>query len=355
MKTFNFSPGPSKLPDEVIHKASEAVKKYKPTNNSILEITHRSKEFEEIIEKTKESLKFQFSIPDDYKILLLQGGATFQNSLLAYNFPTNSNIGCLVIGTWGMKTYNDILKVLENVEKYEFNYSQLSSIFKKSFRDFDFLHVTSNETIEGIQIRNLLEIKNSNLIVDMSSDIGSHKFSFKNISYIYAGAQKNLGIPGVTLCIIKEDFLNQKNSNPAYLNLSELVRNNSLLNTPSTFSIYILNLVLEWMEEMGGISYFEKKSLHQSNLIYEFLENNKKYFEFLEKSEFRSRSNITFNFKKREMTDMFLDAALKKGIFGIKGYRSIGGVRISLYNSITDEMVNYLLKFTEKFVTKELK
>ena len=350
-KLYNFNPGPSKLPEEIIHRIIKAINYYTPINSSILEITHRSKEFGEILENIEKNLYLLFNIPDEYKLLLMQGGATFQNALIPYNIPLEKKIGCLVNGHWGKKTFGDYKKVFRNVEKFEFSFDSLDSIYEHEYSKFNYLHVTSNETIDGIQIRNLSKIKNSNLIVDMSSDIGSYKFSFENISYIYAGAQKNLGIPGVTVSIIKKDFI-VENDNPAYLNLSELTQNNSLLNTPSTFSIFVLNLVLEWMNEMGGLDYFENKSIHQSNLIYEFLDSYKENFLVLDKSEFRSRSNITFNFRNLELNKKFIEYSKELGIEGINGHRSVGGVRVSLYNSITDDMVSFLINNIEKFLVQ---
>ena len=294
------------------------------------------------------------NIPNEYEILFLQGGATYQNTLIPNNIAIDKNIGCIVNGHWGMKTFEDFSKVLSNVEMIELNYETIGSIYLNDFSNFDFLHITSNETINGIQIRELSKIKNSNLIVDMSSDIGSYKQNFKNIDYIYAGAQKNLGIPGVTLCIIDKDFI-KENSNPTYLNLNELNESKSVLNTPSTFSIFIFHLVLEWMIEMGGLEYFENKSNNQSSLIYEFLDSQNDKFTLLNKSEFRSKSNITFNFKNLELTNKFLEYTKQNGILGINGHRSVGGIRISLYNSITNEMVDYLISQIEYFLKQEYK
>ena len=348
---FNFSPGPSKLPLEVINKASEAILNYKPINSSILEISHRSNEFAKILENIEDKLIKILNIPEEYDILFLQGGATFQNALIPNNIKNDKNIGCIVNGHWGMKTFEDFSKVASNVEMIEINYENLSSIYLKDYSNFDYLHITSNETINGIQIRDLSKINNLNLIVDMSSDIGSYKHNFNNIDYIYAGAQKNLGIPGVTLCVINKDFL-AENNKPAYLNLKVLNEKKSLLNTPSTFSIFIFDLVLQWMVEMGGIEYFEKKSIDQSRLIYDYLDTHDDIFTVLEKSEFRSRSNITYNFKNSDLTNNFLEYTKEKGIIGINGHRSVGGIRISLYNSITDEMVIYLLDQIEQFLRK---
>jgi phosphoserine aminotransferase len=350
-KLFNFSPGPSKIPLDVINKASEAIVNYKPINSSILEISHRSKEFAQILENIEGNLIKILNIPEEYEILFLQGGATFQNALIPNNIQNNKKIGCIVNGHWGMKTFEDFSKVVGNVEMIELNYENLSSIYLNDFSNFDYLHITSNETINGIQIRDLSKINNSNLIVDMSSDIGSYKYNFNNIDYIYAGAQKNLGIPGVTLCIINKDFFIENNK-PSYLNLKVLNEKKSLLNTPSTFSIFIFDLVLKWMVEMGGIEYFEKKSINQSSLIYDYLDTNNDKLIVLDKSKFRSRSNITFNFKNLEYTNKFLEYTKENGIIGINGHRSVGGIRISLYNSITDEMVNYLLDHIEKFLRK---
>jgi phosphoserine aminotransferase len=351
---YNFSPGPSKLPDSVISKASEAIFNYKPINSSILEITHRSKEFAKILENIEQNLIKILNIPDYFDILLLQGGATFQNALIPNNISFEKNIGCIVNGHWGLKTYEDFSKVLNNVELIEKSYETLETIYIEDYSKFNNLHITSNETINGIQIRELSKIHNANLIVDMSSDIGSYKLSFENIDYIYAGAQKNLGIPGVTLCIINKDFI-KENSNPTYLNLYELNASKSLLNTPSTFSIFIFDLLLQWMIEMGGLEYFENKSNDQSSLIYEFLDSQNDKFTLLNKTQFRSKSNITFNFKNLELTNKFLEYTKQNGILGINGHRSVGGIRISLYNSITNEMVDYLISQIEYFLKQEYK
>jgi len=351
---YNFSPGPSKLPVSVINKASEAIVNYKPINSSILEITHRSKEFTKILDNIEQNLTKILNIPECFDILLLQGGATFQNALIPNNISFEKNIGCIVNGHWGLKTYEDYSKVLNYVELIEKSYETMETIYIEDYSKFNNLHVTSNETINGIQIRELSKIHNANLIVDMSSDIGSYKFSFENIDYVYAGAQKNLGIPGVTLCIIEKDFI-KENSNPTYLNLNELNESKSVLNTPSTFSIFIFHLVLEWMIEMGGLEYFENKSNNQSSLIYEFLDSQNDKFTLLKRSEFRSRSNITFNFKNLELTNKFLDYTKQNGILGINGHRSVGGIRISLYNSITNAMVDYLISQIEYFLKQEYK
>ena len=349
-QVHNFQPGPSKLPKSVLDLIQPSINEYESTGKSILEISHRSNEFLEILEKIDENMKSLFGLPENFHCLLMQGGATYQNTFISNNIKDVQNVGCIVTGTWGLNTYEDFSKVRSLVTKYEFD--SLHELFDNTdLSNHDFVHLTSNETIEGIQIKNFNEIKSDNLIIDMSSDIGSYKHNFNNIDYIYAGAQKNLGIPGVTLCVINKDFL-VENNKPAYLNLKVLNEKKSLLNTPSTFSIFIFDLVLQWMVEMGGIEYFEKKSIDQSRLIYDYLDTHDDIFTVLEKSEFRSRSNITYNFKNSDLTNNFLEYTKEKGIIGINGHRSVGGIRISLYNSITDEMVIYLLDQIEQFLRK---
>ena len=224
MKKYNFSAGPARLDISVIEKAKESIIEYKNTGISILEISHRSKEYKEIMEKLKINLTNLLNIPDNYFILLLQGGATYQNSFLPYNYGFENNIGCLVTGEWSKKTYEDFTLVKEtemiNIEDSKIE-EFLSGENNRYFKDLDYLHVTSNETINGIQIRDFKNIKHSSLIVDMSSDIGSYKFDWDNLKYIYAGAQKNMGIPGVTLCIGDETHLSNI-ENPSYLNLKKL-------------------------------------------------------------------------------------------------------------------------------------
>ena len=185
----------------------------------------------------------------------------------------------------------------------------------------------------------------------MSSDFGSYNFEWENISYIYSGAQKNMGIPGVTICVGKNEVLNNT-ENPSYLDLKKLVENDSVYNTPPTFSVYVLYLVTEWMLNCGGIKYFEEKSISSSELIYRQLEEHGKHI-ILPVSEYaRSRSNVVFNFNDPSLEEDFFKKAEEENILGIKGHRSVGGVRISLYNAINEEMIDYLNKFISRFFEK---
>ena len=354
MSVYNFSPGPSKLHQDVIDKVEASIQKYDNTGKSILEISHRSNEFDELLENIKLNLTTLFNLPKNFDVLLIQGGATFQNTLLPMNIDKNKKIGVLVNGTWGKKTYEDFKKLNPNTDLFEVSKNNLGEYLEKNnFENLDYLHITSNETIEGIQIKDFNEVAHSNLLVDMSSDLGSYPFSFDKVSYIYAGAQKNMGIPGVTICLVNKDFLIDVD-NSSYLNLKKLTTSNSVLNTPPTFSIFVLNLVTEWMIKSGGLDYFEKKSISQSNELYKFLDENSNLFDFSSELRFRSKSNVVFKFKEDKYNDTFIKQANDSGIIGINGHRSIGGIRVSLFNSVDQPMFNYFMDFFKKFINESL-
>ena len=354
MSVYNFSPGPSKLHQDVIDKVEASIQKYDNTGKSILEISHRSNEFDKLLENIKLNLTTLFNLPENFDVLLIQGGATFQNTLLPMNIDKNKKIGVLVNGTWGKKTYEDFKKLNPNTDLFEVSKNNLEKYLEKNnFENLDYLHITSNETIEGIQIKDFNEVAHSNLLVDMSSDLGSYPFSFDKVSYIYAGAQKNMGIPGVTICLVNKDFLIDVD-NSSYLNLKKLTTSNSVLNTPPTFSIFVLNLVTEWMIKSGGLDYFEKKSISQSNELYKFLDENSNLFDFSSELRFRSKSNVVFKFKEDKYNDTFIKQANDSGIIGINGHRSVGGIRVSLFNSVDQPMFNYFMDFLKKFINESL-
>jgi len=347
---YNFSPGPAKLDSSVISKSQDAVTNYQNTGLSILEIGHRSKDFETLINALQENMVNIFNIPSNYFTLLLQGGATYQNTFIANNFDKeNKLLGCLVTGTWGRYSVEDFSKI-RDTKIIELSDNEIENYVQTPWdlEGVDYLHLTSNETINGVQLREFNKIQHDSLLIDMSSDIGSYSFEWDNIAYVYAGAQKNMGIPGVSICIGNEKYLNS-DDNSRYLNLGQLVEKNSLLNTPPTFSIYVLKLVTDWMIEMGGIKYFEEKSIRQSSRLYEQLQTYEEFLILPVNEYSKSRSNIIFKFLNEDLEKKFLIEAIEKGILGLNGHRSEGGIRISLYNSVTDEMVDYLSEFMDKF------
>lgn len=352
MKVNNFSAGPSKIPNTVVKQVSKDILDYQNLGYSVLEISHRSKVFEEILDNVKAHLYELLKIPDNFEIFFLQGGATFQNTFIPANKPSLiDNLLFLISGTWGKKTYQDFERyhnqnfpsMLLNDKTYEELKTKIDN------NDEKYLYITSNETIEGLQIRNFNNFEDKELIIDMSSDICSYVFDWKNISYVYAGAQKNLGIPGVTICISKKGFL-EKNNLTSYIDAHNHIDKDSAFNTPPTFSIYVMLKVLEWITDSGGLEKIQSDNFIKAELLYKFLDDNSDKFNMSVPKEFRSYSNIVFDFKDSKITTNFLQSSIDKGFLGLNGHRSIGGVRVSNYNSISNDMMNDLITHLKGFI-----
>ena len=352
MKINNFSAGPSKIPNEILQNISEEIIDYKNLGYSVLEISHRGAAYEELVSISKSKLRKILNIPDDFQIIFIQGGATFQNTFIPVNKKSLiDNISFLISGTWGEKTHSDFELYFGNkISNHNIQHIGYENVLTNiSNSDEKYLYFTSNETIEGIQIRDFNTFKNKKLIVDMSSDICSYEFDWSNLSYIYAGAQKNLGIPGVTICIFKQGF-HEKNTKTSYLDIENHILKNSSFNTPPTFSIYVLSKMLDWILNSGGIKKIEKNNYKRANKLYQYLDENDDYFQLLAPKNLRSYSNIVFDFKEGLKTQKFLNHSVENGFIGLNGHRSVGGIRVSNYNSITDEMIDNFLVLLEDFV-----
>ena len=352
MKINNFSAGPSKIPQTVLDQLGKDIIGYKDLGYSVLELSHRSQEFDEILQDTKKNLVNILNIPKNFDVIFLQGGATFQNTFIAANKPSLfDNIIFLLTGTWGTKTYEDFQKYSgKKISKISLSDQKLEDLVEEvNLHKSEYLYLTSNETIEGIQFKNF-NCFNKKLIIDMSSDICSYKFDWDNISFIYAGAQKNLGIPGVTICILENDFI-EENNLTSYLNAKNHINKNSAFNTPPTFSIYVMLNILNWININGGIEQIEENNISKANKIYRLIDENLEKLIPLAPKDLRSTSNIVFDFKDKSKTEQFLKQSSENGFLGLNGHRSIGGVRISNYNSISQEMVSNLLDFIQKFLS----
>ena len=352
MKVNNFSAGPSKIPNTVINQVSKDILDYQNLGYSVLEISHRSKVFEEILDNVKAHLYKLLKIPENFDIFFLQGGATFQNTFIPANKPSLiDNLLFLISGTWGKKTYQDFERYhnqnFPSVSLNDETYNELKTKICKI--DEKYLYITSNETIEGLQIRNFNNFEDKELIIDMSSDICSYVFDWKNISYVYAGAQKNLGIPGVTICISKKGFL-EKSNLTSYIDAHNHIDKDSAFNTPPTFSIYVMLKVLEWITDSGGLEKIQSDNFIKAESLYKFLDNNSDKFNMSVPKEFRSYSNIVFDFKDSKITTNFLKSSIDKGFLGLNGHRSIGGVRVSNYNSISNDMMKDLITHLKGFI-----
>ena len=352
MNIYNFSAGPSKIPQTVIDQLAKDIINYKDFGYSVLELSHRSQAFEEILYDTKKHLVDILEIPKNFEVIFLQGGATFQNTFIAANKPSLfDNIIFLLTGTWGKKTYEDFQNYSgQEISKISLSNQKLEDLVEEvNNYESEYLYLTSNETIEGIQLKNFNNF-NKKLIIDMSSDICSYKFDWENISFLYAGAQKNLGIPGVTICIFKNDFIEEANLT-SYLNANNHINKNSAFNTPPTFSIYVMLNILNWINTNGGLKQIEESNVAKANKIYHFIDKNLDKLTPLAPKDLRSASNIVFDFKDKNQTEKFIKQSNENGFLGLNGHRSVGGVRISNYNSISQEMVSNLLEFIQKFLS----
>ena len=350
MKIHNFNAGPSVLPNDVYKYSSKSITELDETGLSILEISHRSEKFAEIISKAKELV---FSISDldsnDYEVLFLQGGASHQYLMVASNF-LNNVAGYVNTGTWSEKAiaeakyYGNVIEVASSKDK---NHSYIPNDIEL-LEDMDYLHITSNNTIFGTQFHKFPQAKYP-LIADMSSDIFSRKINFSAFDLIYAGAQKNIGAAGVTMVILKKELLNKtRRKIPSILSYQNHVDKKSLYNTPPVFSIYTCMLNMEWILKSGGIEEIEKKNIEKAKLLYDEIDTNDAFYGFVEKSD-RSIMNVTFGINKNYNSERFNAICSNNSIHGIKGHRSVGGFRVSLYNAISIESVKVLIETMQEF------
>ena len=344
MKKHNFSAGPSILPLEVIDNASKAVRNLNNKGLSLLEISHRSKDFISIMDEAcLLALELTGLKNRGYNALFLQGGASLQFLMIAYNF-LKTKAGYINTGTWSEKAIKEAELFGEVVEiasskNNNFNYIPKEIKIKE---DFDYIHLTTNNTIFGTQFHNIPEC-NSSLIADMSSDIFSRIIDYSKFDLFYAGAQKNIGPAGTTLIIINESLLSEINNNiPSMLSYKTHIDKESMFNTPPVFSIYTTMLNLRWIKKNGGIKNLENLNRKKANLIYNEIDTNSKFVGFAEKDD-RSFMNVTFNLINSEEINIFDKICEENNIVGIKGHRSVGGYRASIYNAMTIESVQILV------------
>ncbi len=353
-RVYNFSPGPSTLPLPVLERAQKELLDYEGTGMSIMEMSHRSKTFQELVDRTKELLIELMSIPKNYKVLFLQGGATTQFSMVPLNlFSKYKKADYAITGSFAQKAaqeakrYGSVHEVASSKDK-KFSYIPDIDSMKAS-SDSDFFHITTNNTIYGTRYTKLPDTGNVPLVADMSSNILSEVYDVSKFGLIYAGAQKNMAPSGLTVVIIREDLLgNAMDITPIMLNYQVHADNNSLYNTPTTFSIYMAKLVFEWLKELGGVPAIEKINIEKANILYDCIDNSRLYTGTADPKD-RSLMNVTFTLPNEELTVKFIDEANQEGLSTLKGHRSVGGIRASIYNAMPIEGVKALVDFMKKF------
>ncbi len=353
-KVHNFSAGPCILPQEVLKQASEAVINFNNLNLSLLEISHRSKDFVDVMEKAQALVKELLNVPAGYSVLFLQGGASLGFLKTAYNFmKEGGSAAYLNTGTWAnnaQKEATRLGKVIEVASSKDKNYNYIPKNYQIP-GDADYLHITTNNTIFGTQLKNI-PISRIPIIADMSSDIFSKKINVADFVMIYAGAQKNMGPAGTTLYIVKDSALGKTGrSIPSMLDLQVHIKKESMFNTPPVYPIYVSMLNLQWLKDNGGVEWIEGINEQKAALIYNEIDSNP-LFEGTAERDSRSNMNPTFVLTNEALKDEF-DAMWKAAnISGITGHRDVGGYRASMYNALPLESVQVLVNVMKEFTKK---
>ncbi len=353
-RVYNFSAGPAALPEAVLQKAANELVEYKSAGMSVMEMSHRSKDFTAIIEEAESTLREIMKIPDNYKVLFIQGGATSQFAMVPMNLFKNSKKCDLIhTGNWTKKALGEIkrygeVNILASSE--DKTYSYIPKVDSSQFsKDADFFYICSNNTIYGTRYTDFPDTGNVPLVADMSSNILSEEMDISRFGIIFAGAQKNIGPAGVTVVIIREDLVgNAMDMTPTYFDYKTHADNDSLYNTPPTYGIYMANLVFQWIKEQGGLTAMQNINEEKAKILYDYLDESS-LFEGTAAKEDRSLMNVPFVTGSDDLDAAFIKGAASEGLVTLKGHRSVGGMRASIYNAMPTEGVKKLVEFMKKF------
>jgi len=353
-RVYNFSAGPATLPEAVLEKAKSELLDFKGSGMSVMEISHRSKEFTEVLEKAEANLRTLMTIPDNYRVLFLQGGASSQFAMVPLNLLHKSRKADYInTGQWSKKAiaeakrYGNVRVVASSDDKV-FNY--IPEIRNEMFDpEADYVHITTNNTIYGTTFHEIPDTGKVPLVADMSSNILGQVYDVNKFGLIYAGAQKNIGPAGMAVIIIREDLVGKAmDFTPTMFNYQIHVDNGSRFNTPPCFAIYMAGLVFEWLINLGGVKVIEKINREKAGLLYEFLDNSKLFRATVNGAE-RSIMNVPFVLPSEVLNEQFIKEASQKGLKTLKGHRTVGGMRASIYNAMPKEGVVALVEFMKKF------
>ena len=356
-RVHNFNAGPGALPLPVLQRIKEELLDWRGSGMSVMEMSHRSPEFESINAAAEAGLRKHLAIPDDYAVLFLQGGGSMQFTMAPMNLCLQGKpVDLIHTGTWTAKALGELKKgILHNVaastEADKFARLPRKDEIKYS-PDASYVHVCTNNTIEGTQWTEMPVTGGAPLVADMSSDIASRPIDVKKFGLIFAGAQKNLGPSGVTIVIVRKDLAERADKNlPTILQYRTFIKEKSLYNTPPTFAIYIVGLVMEWIEAEGGITAIEKRNNTKAKLLYDTIEASKGFYRCPVENSSRSKMNVVFRVAggNEDIEKQFAVEAAEAGLVGTPGHRSVGGMRVSLYNAVTLNAVEALTCFMHEF------
>lgn len=352
-RVHNFSAGPAALPLEVLKKAQEELVNFQDMGRSVMEISHRSPEYTEIDHQAKSKLRDLLGFGADFEIMFLQGGASSQFMMVPFNFLSNDQTADYIdTGRWSAKAIKEA-EIFGNVHRpfssKESGYDRVPQNSELNLSDnSEYVHFTSNNTVAGTQFAKEPETNGVPLVCDASSDFLSKPLDIAKYGLIYAGAQKNLGPAGVTIVIVRKDFLQKAKSENVPTILQYKTHAEKIFNTPPTFNVYMVNLVLEWIQDQGGLSYFKKYNEEKAGLVYDTIDADDFYRGAVEEDS-RSLMNITFRLPSEELEAQFLSEAKEHDLYALKGHRSVGGIRASIYNACPRESVEALVNFMKDF------
>ncbi len=357
-RIFNFNAGPSTLPLPVLEKAAGEFVDFNGKGMSIIEMSHRSPDYDAVHQQAMSLIKELLGLPDNYKVLFIGGGATMQFSMIPLNFlPAGKSCDFTVTGTWAKKAFADAGKVGKVNVVYDGKDDNYLNLPKPEDLELDkdaaYLHMTSNETIGGIQWHTFPDTGDVPIICDMSSDFMSRKLPIDKFGLIYAGAQKNAGPAGAAIVIVREDMLERCPDNQlAYLDYKIHAAKDSLYNTPPVFTIYMISLVMEWVKAQGGLAAMEKLADERSGMIYGAMEKDSGFYRCPVPAHCRSKMNVVFRLPSEDLEKKFIAEAAEQGMGGLKGHRSVGGCRASIYNAMPVEGARALADFMGEFAKK---
>lgn len=353
-RVYNFAAGPAILPEEVLKEAADEMLDYNGTGMSVMEMSHRSKDFEVIIQYAERNLRELMNIPNNYKVLFLQGGASMQFAMVPMNLMKNRVADYIITGQWAKKAATEAEKfgkvnVLATSADKTFSYIPDMSKIKVS-NDADYVYICHNNTIYGTTYHTLPDTKEKILVADMSSDILSQPIDVTQYGLIFAGVQKNIGPAGTVIVIIREDLITDDvlNGTPTMLKYKIHSDNNSLYNTPPAYGIYICGKVFKHLKKLGGLEVMKVRNEEKAKILYDYLDSSKLFNGTVVKED-RSLMNVPFITGNKELDDKFIKEAKKVGIENIRGHRTVGGMRASIYNAMPIEGVKYLVEFMKKF------
>lgn len=358
-RVFNFSAGPATLPEEVLKQAAEEMLDWHGSGQSVMEMSHRGKEFISIAEAAEADLRELMGIPANYKVLFLQGGATLQFEMIPINLLRGKPSADYVnTGEWSKKAIKAAklfgqVNVVASAEDKSFTYVPAQSTWKLS-KDAAYVHICSNETIGGVEYNWLPDTGDVPLVADMSSDILSRPVDVSKYGLIYAGAQKNIGPAGLTIVIVRDDLIGKAvPPPPTMLDYKTHAAADSMYNTPPTYGIYIAGLVFQLLKRKGGLAAMERHNREKAGLLYTFLDQSKFFVSPVNKAD-RSLMNVPFTLKNAELDEEFLKGARSRGMIQLKGHRSVGGMRASIYNAMPIEGVKTLVEYMKEFEAKHV-